>query len=317
MSYLAPIPEELQQVEYAQIYFHLQLTETFDLPRGGLLLLRRELLQALHTLEGWGGGSEVEQLQSLFRPPLPLDPVVRRLVQKPAPAFILKPDLQVTGLLPAKQRLVLPVLFIGRGVQALNPFVSLMQQLGQQGLFQGSGRFFLEAVETENASGVRSMLWSAGEIQPVSPPVSDLSWLLEQRTESVASLNIEIVSPLRLLKHSKPLFKAGLAELLPFILRRVSSLLACHAGVEVIDDPQRLLALAEQVTTKENRLRWQDWRRLQGEQRAQDLGGLHGHLQLEGEALAELFWLLQLGSLFNIGKSATYGAGQYRLRTYR
>ena len=61
MTYLAPLPSELQQVEYAQLYFHLQVKDTFDLPQLALLQLRRELLQALRTLEGWGSREEVEQ----------------------------------------------------------------------------------------------------------------------------------------------------------------------------------------------------------------------------------------------------------------
>ena len=102
----------------------------------------------------------------------------------------------------------------------------------------------------------------------------------------------------------------------PFVLRRVSSMLACHAEVEVISNPQRLLELAGEVSEIENSLHWQDWRQLKGEEWKQDLGGLNGRLLLSGRALAEIFWLLQLGSLFSIGKSATYGAGQYCLRTY-
>ena len=315
MPYLAPIPEELQQVEYAQIYVHLQVKETFDLPPGALLQLRRELLQALRTLQGWGAGGEVEQLKSLFQPALACDPVTRRQAQKPAPAFILKPDPQVSGMLLAKQRLIVPILFIGRGIQSINAFITLLQQLGQQGLFNGNGQFLVEAVETQDASGTRMMLWSDGEKESMSPPVSDLYWLLEQHTASAESVSLEIISPLRLLKQKKPLFKASFVDLFPFVLRRVSALLASHSGVEPINNPQRALRLAEEVQTIENSLQWQDWRQLQSELRTQELGGLLGKMRLQGEALAEILWVLQLGSLFNVGKSATYGAGQYRLRT--
>lgn len=316
MSYLSPLPSELQQVEYVQLYFHLQVKDTFDLPFLALLQLRRELLHAIRTLAVWGDGSDAEQLKQLFQPPLSSDPLIRRQAQKPAPAFILSPDPQIQGLLKAKQIIVLPVLFLGRGVQSIDAFVSLLQQLGQQGLYHGRGQFLLEGIESEDASGVRAMLWSQGQQSPLSPPVSDLHWLLERKLLAADRLVLEVVSPLRLLQQKKPLFEADFSDLFPFILRRTSAMLTCHAGVEVVKNPQHLLELSRQVIVTDNGLNWCDWRRLHGSEQGQDLGGLLGRIKLQGEGLTELGWLLQLGSLFNLGKGAPYGAGQYRLRTY-
>lgn len=315
MSYLVPLPSELKQVEYVQLYFHLQVKDTFDLPPLALLQLRRELLPALRTLEGWGGGDDVAQLKELFQPPLSQDPLVRRQAQKPAPAFVLAPDPQTDGLLKTKQKIVLPVFFLGRGVQTINAFVPLLQQLGQQGIYAGRGQFCLEGVESEDASGVRAMLWCDGKQAQLSPPVGDLHWLLERQRSDADQISLDVISPLRLLQNKKPLFKAKFDDLFPFVLRRVSSMLTSHAGVEVVNDPQQLHELASQVVVTENSLQWHDWRRLVGTDRGQDLGGLLGRMTLEGKALAELYWVLQLGSLFNVGKGAAYGAGQYHLRT--
>lgn len=315
MTYLAPVPSELQQVEYVQLYFHLQLKATFDLPALALLQLRRELLQALRTLGEWGQGEDAETLRQLFQPALSVDPLVRRQAQKPAPAFVLKPDVRVACVLNAQQRIILPVLFIGSGVLAVNAFISLLQQLGQQGLYHGGGQFCLEGVESEDASGVRAMLWSEGHGTPITPPISDLYWLLERKVIDADRLILDIISPLRLLRNKKPLFKATFTDLFPFVLRRVSSFLACHAGVEAVKNSQRMHDYARQIVMAENLLQWRDWRRLQGAETGQDLGGLLGQITLTGEGLAEINWLLQLGSLLNVGKGATYGAGQYRLRT--
>ncbi len=316
MPYLPPLPEELQQVEYVKLYFHLQVTDYFDLPQLGLLQLRRELFQALRTLEGWRTTEQTKALKRLLQPPLSDDPVLRRQTQKPAPAFILFPDPDLKGAIEPQQRIVLPALFIGRGVQNIDAFIALLQQLGQQGLYHGSGQFVLEGVESEDASGVRAMLWSEAMSASVSPPVSDLHWLLERQLSAADQFKIEVISPLRLLQKNKPLFKASFVELFPFVLRRVSSILSSHAEVEVIKNPKPLLALAQQVVVGENSMQWLDWRRLAGPGPGQDLGGLSGSLDVSGPALMELLGLLQLGSLFNAGKGATYGSGQYRLRTY-
>ena len=315
MTYLSPIPAELAQVEYVKIYFHLQARDRFDLPQQAWLQLRRELLKTVKTLEQWGENNDSMELKNLFHPRVSSDPQVRKLAQKPAPAFVLQPDLQTYGLIEAQQRLVLPVLFVGQGTQKVNLFVDLLAMLGQQGLYQGVGQFMLEAVEAEDASGVRAMLWSEGQREPVSPPVNDLNWLLEREGQDVERVTLEICSPLRLLRKKKPLFKAGFSDLFPFVMRRTSSMLASHACVEVINNPQRYQLLASQLVVEENTLRWQDWRSLDGAEQSQDIGGLLGNLTLAGAGLGELFWLLKLGSLLNVGKGAAYGAGQYRLRT--
>ncbi len=314
MGYYAPFPAELQQVEYVKLYFHLEISDYFDLPVLGLLQLRRELLQALKHLSAQDECDCVAELKPLLQPDLPADPVLLRQIQQPAPPLVLSPDISQHGLIEPKQRIILPILFLGSGIDAIDPFIFLLQRLGIQGLYHGSGRFVLEGVEAEDGSGVRSMLWSAGQ-QPnsLSPPICRLSWWLERQHFPGKSVQIEIITPLRLLHQGKPLFKAEFANLFPFLLRRVTALLAGHADTELSFDPGYMISISRQIELNENHLFWKDWRALKSERGAQNLGGLMGHFSVENDALTELLWILQLGSLFNFGKGSTYGAGQYRL----
>ena len=314
MGYQSPFPAELEQVEYVKLYFHLEINSYFELPFLGLLQLRRELLQALKTLSAQGEDDFVSQLKQLLQPDLPDNPVILRQIQKPAPAVILSPDISLQGPIEPQQRIVLPAVFIGSGINATDAFVALLQHLGTQGLYHGTGKFILEGVEAEDGSGMRSMLWFGGkQSAPLTPPVSNLSWWLERQTLLADSIQLELISPLRLLRQGKPLFKADFVDIFPYLLRRVTALLAGYAGIGLFDDPARLLALAEQVKARENQLYWKDWRTLKGERQNQNLGGLLGTLSVSGNELAELLWILQLGSLFNFGKGASYGAGQYCL----
>ncbi|MCK5914188.1 MAG: CRISPR system precrRNA processing endoribonuclease RAMP protein Cas6 [Desulfuromusa sp.] len=314
MGYRAPFPPELEQVEYVKLYFHLEICDSFDLPALALLQLRRELLQALKILSAQNSVDFVRSLDKLIKPDLPTDPVLLRQIQKPPPALVISADISQFGLIKPKQRIILPVLFVGSGIDAIDQFVSLLQQLGPLGLHRGSGQFVLEGVEAEDGSGVRSMLWFASQ-QPdeLIPPVSNLSWWLERQPCSNDPIKLEIISPLRLLQRGKPLFKAQFVDIFPYLLRRVTALLMGHAGIELFLDPARLISLSSQVKILENQFRWQDWRTLKRDQENQNLGGLMGYLTVSGEELAELIWILQLGSLLNFGKGATYGAGQYRV----
>ena len=314
MGYYAPFPAELQQVEYVKLYFHLEISAYFDLPVLGLLQLRRELLQAFKHLSAQGKSDCVTELKQLLQPDLPDDPVLLRQIQRPAPPLVISPDISQHGLIEPKQRIILPVLFVGSGINAIDPFIFLLQHLGTQGLHHGSGQFVLEGVEAEDGSGVKSMLWFAGQqTNSLSPPICRLSWWLERQHSSGKSVQLEIITPLRLLHQGKPLFKAEFANIFPFLLRRVTALLTGHADVELSLDPAYLISISRQIEGYENHLFWKDWRTLKSERGAQNLGGLMGHFSVENDALTGLLWILQLGSLFNSGKGSTYGAGQYRL----
>lgn len=314
MGYRAPFPAELTRVEYVKLYFHLEISGSFNLPVYGLLQLRREFLQALKTLPDPQRGKFSGQLKQLLQPDLSADPVLLRQIQKPPPALVISPDFSQHGSFEPPQRIVLPGHFIGSGINAIDPFICLLQHLGRQGLYHDTGQFVVEAVEAEDGSGLRSMLWFAGKsLTPLTPPVSHLSWWLERQPGVNDSIELEIVTPLRLLRQGKPLFKADFTDIFPYLLRRVTALLSSYSGFELIADPDRLISLAKRVKLLENHLVWNDWRTLKREHGGQNLGGLLGRLRIAGDELTELLWILQLGSLFNFGKGAAYGAGQYCL----
>ena len=314
MSVLFPLPAELQQVDYAQLYFHLEVDNYFDLPPLGLLQLRRELAQALKSLQPTLDPLLTLQLKELLHPSL-ADPLLRKQFKQPAPGFVLAPDPARQGLFQPKERIVLPVLLIGSVLTKFNLLVQLFDQLGRQGLYHGTGQFRLAALESEDATGQRSIFWRAGETwTALQFPVSDLRWWLEMQPQLALQAEIELITPMRLQSRGKPLFQVDFAIFFPFLLRRVTAMLACHAGVEPVVDPAGLIARAGQVKTIVNRLRWTDWRQLNGIERQQDLGGLLGSLQVAGPALPDLAWLLHLGRLLHLGKGAAYGTGRYLLR---
>ena len=313
MGYRAPYPAAVKRLEYVKIYFHCRMVAACDLPPLALLQLRRELLRAL---AGLCEQSEAfrSRLKELIQPGVSPDPLQRSRIQKPAPAMVVSPDLSFHGPIEPGRRLVLPVLLIGSGIMALEPLVRLIEELGRNGLYQGRCKFTLEALESEDNSGLRAMLTSAGGNQgALTPPINELGWWLERQAEVPDPVQIRFVSPLRLLRQGRPLFKADFGDIFPFILRRVSSLLAAHSGEDFSEDAAALIQQAAAIDTIENRLTWCDWRTLRGSRQAQPLGGLQGSLTLAGPGLSELAWVMRLGQLFNVGKGAPYGAGQYSL----
>jgi CRISPR/Cas system endoribonuclease Cas6 (RAMP superfamily) len=110
----------------------------------------------------------------------------------------------------------------------------------------------------------------------------------------------------------KPLRKPRFSQVFPFMLRRVTSMLFAHSGVELVDDPSNLLESVGRIEETETLLSWNDWRTIAG-QPGLVVGGFTGEMVLSGQAIEDIFWVLAAASLFGIGKGATYGAGRFRL----
>lgn len=314
MSDLFPVPPHLEQAEYALLIFQLEAREYFDLPPLGLLRLRREFQQAIRALRDAGEQQLGRELQQLLEPVVPVDPQLRKRVQRPAPPLVLRPDPGRSGLIEPGDWLELPVLFLGCGMASVEAFARLLQQVARQGLVNGGGVCELATVEAEDGSGRRTTLWNRGPLAgALTPVVNDLKWWLERQPLAWNPLRLEFVTPARFLRGGRPLFNAGFAELFPFILRRVTAMLAAHCRIEAVPDPAPLLQAAASVAERHNDLHWRDWRPLAAGRGGQDLGGLCGALELSGSGLGDLLWILQLGSLLQVGKGAPYGAGRYQL----
>jgi hypothetical protein len=240
--------------------------------------------------------------------------VALRRFQRPSPPFALLPHPDPERDFDGGDRLEITVSFWGRGVHLVGDFARVLQALGKIGFHRGQGTFELVAIEAEDSSGNRVTIWREQEgFHLLTPPINEVGWWLNRDGEPAAVM-LEFLTPARLLSQGRPLFKLDFRRLFPFILRRVTSMLYAHCGLEVVDDPGRLLAAADRVHEVQNVLYWQDWRTLEGGGMTQDLGGIIGSVRLEGETLQSVFGILRVGSLMNVGKGAAFGAGCFRLR---
>lgn len=307
---LNPLPSILHTCEFSRLHFYLEIQESVPAGEDVLLRLRRDLRQAGGEVLGRG-----ERFDRLFDPPVSTDPIARRRFQRPGPPFVISPPDKIPRQLEPGDVLRLSIVFWGKGRHGIADFIRVLQSFGASGLHRREGRFELLTVAGDDASGNIRPLWKAGE-DPVrfSAPVQDAHWWLETTLPASLPLRLEFITPARLIAEGRPLFHASFSRLFPFILRRVTSMLHAHCGVEVIDAPRDLIACAAQVDELENTLVWRDWRVLEGDEGKQELGGLVGVLLLDGDAVHEILWILGLGRMMNFGKGAAFASGHYRLK---
>lgn len=296
-------PGALKNGEFAVVRFELDLLDHRPVTLDQLLGLRGSLRRTAIDLLG-------ERALPLFDPPLSADPVAIRRYQKPAPGFVLKPEPGRLGILPPGESLRLDVLFLGSALPAVEDFFATLRLLGERGLAGGELPFEIAGISALGPDGCWQPLWHAGQRRHrVVPCLIGLDQWLERRWPA-PPCRLTFFTPLRLVADGRVLRRPRFAQLFPFLLRRVTSLLHAYCALEPVDDPGALLRLADTVEASWSETSWIDWREA-GTGMA--TGGLTGDLTVAGPAMEELLWIVVLASLFGVGKGAAYGAGQFRV----
>ncbi|MBN1142273.1 MAG: CRISPR system precrRNA processing endoribonuclease RAMP protein Cas6 [Deltaproteobacteria bacterium] len=299
----------LGNTEFSLVHFTLRMREKTLLTPQMLLGMRNGLKKAARRLDAETDQGRLE----LIDPAIPFDPWSSQVRKKPAPPFAFIPPGLVSRELGPEEPMALAFCFWGRGIQQLPLFAGILRELGRQGLEKGVARFDLTGIDAEDATGSSTVIWREKEdFEAMAPPIIPVEWWLENLSLSGPRLTLRFHTPARLISQNKPLFQPGFAEIFPFMLRRVTSILKhyCDFGQEV--DGRHLVELAAELTPVRHSLSWQDWKNVGG-QGPGAVGGVVGDLEVEGAGLRELLWIIALGSLLNIGKGAAFGAGNYTL----
>lgn len=312
-DFLIPVwPDALQHVDVVKVCFVLEFMSPCLLQPANFLEIGRILRSVGRQSLDAHDAVATQQWKLLFQPALSEDPVARRKFQKPSPAFVVTIPIIQKKRLQGGERLELEVLFVGTGIPLIYEFLRNLIELGHLGLSAGEGRFAVTRVRSRDPDGSESQAWRQHEpLKTLTCSVQPLTWLLQDE-RIMNDVTIRFITPTRLMVDGKPLRRPLFRHLFPFMLRRVTSMLYAHSGVEVLDDPTCLLAKSRELNVVETRLKWHDWRSLSG-QKGLVVGGFIGEMVLQGQALEEVYWVLAVASLFGLGKGATYGAGQFTL----
>ena len=298
--------QHLDQFEFCHLRLRLDLLSPLNLPAYATLRLRRDLRRAALQVLGEGPA-----FAALFDPPVAGDAVSARRYQRPGPAFVVEFSSHQPAALDAGDVLNLDLHLFGHGIRYAAEFLACLEALGRSGLWRDDGRFAIGAVEMIGPAGEMQQLQGSGPGIRSSLLILSARWFLDSLPVAPA-WRLVLATPARLLVAGRPLFRGDLQRIVPFILRRVTSMAHAHCGIDLVADPGLLLERGANLVVHQGRLAWQDWRSLEGDDRSVDLGGLTGTVTFSTTE-EDLLALLHLGSLLGIGKGAAYGAGHYAL----
>lgn len=247
----------------------------------------------------------------LYETPPPIDSSkMRRYTAVPHP-FVIEAPVGAEQI-AAGETLEFALILVGRANALLPLVVHTWMQAFSRGLGKSRSRATLEAVLAARGPDNADF--------PVYSPEQGLSLPVPQ-PQSIppapdGDFGISLVTPLRLQQDGRIIkpHELRFRPLFSTLLRRIAMLSYFHTDVPLEADFKMLVEAADAVEMIRADLRWQEWTRYSGRQKTtMQFSGIVGSFGLRGDLRP--FWpFLYLGQWLHVGKSATFGLGQYTIR---
>lgn len=237
-----------------------------------------------------------------------------RIAAPPHP-YVIEPPLATETRFRAGEKFDFSLLLFGSVNEALPYFIYAFETMGEMGFGRRVGGkragFRLERVQCGGGTvydGASRKLVLPQSLKKLSLPEAD-------GAESPGSVEVKLLTPLRLKSGNAFTAELPFHILVRAMLRRISSLFAVHGEGEPPLDYKGLVAAAHGVATVKSSLRWHDWERWSGRQEQTMLmGGLLGSISYEG-AIGPFLPLLELSRELHLGKQTAFGLGQIDFST--
>lgn len=228
----------------------------------------------------------------------------------PAP-MVLEPPRRMDRPLKAGDELHMQVVLVGRAIADVDHVAAAGERMGELGIGSRRSRLRLLHVDFVHVRGyVVACMPGASDcaVPPFEPTLASIVPAAGQ-TASDGRLTVQLVTPLRLKSRGRLRSDLSFGDLVDAALWRVGLLAQHHVDGTVDLDHDALRSHAQQCRVADKRLEWIDWATESRNQGRLQLGGLVGHLTVEGE-WHELLPLLRLAEQVHLGKNATYGLGK-------
>ena len=227
----------------------------------------------------------------------------------PAP-MVLEPPLRMDRPLSPGEELHMQLVLVGRAIADLGHVAAACERMGEMGLGNRRSRLGLLHVDFVHARGY-VVAYMPGASECAAPPFEPTlaSIAPAGQATSDGTLTVQLVTPLRLRSRGRLRSDLSLGDLVDAALWRVSLLAQHHMDGPAVLDHDALCSRAQQCRVVDKHLEWIDWATDSRSQGRLQLGGLVGHLAIEGQ-WQELLPLLRLAEQVHLGKNATYGLGK-------
>jgi len=229
--------------------------------------------------------------------------------------YVLTPPLDSRNRYLPGELLSFEIVLVGKSDAFLPHVIATFEAIGDRGFRRkGSpGRFRLMNVEALGDDGRSTLVYQDGDFFGAAEPVM-FTHLVDNSPAGCATVVLNFRTPLRIEEQGVTVRRPpDFAFIVNSLTRRASLLnyLHCNGPPPVEVD---LSNETEGVKIRSSALVWQELERFSTRQKMRlAQGGLMGSITYEGKALGKFVPLLRLGEYLHLGKSTTFGLGNYRL----
>lgn len=317
-----------QQISWAVFRFVLKVTEPLYLPpykgsalRGGFGNSFRKICCVMQQPDCRGCALNQSCAYSyIFETPHPANlPIDHQAANLPHPFVIEPPEIEKQEF-AAGETLKFGLVLVGKGIPYFPYFVLAFDQLGRMGLGRARGRYRLaEVLSFNDLQRQEPVPVYNGGTQVITGNFK--IWQLNDLHALAAKMNppelqIEFVTPTRILQQNKLINTLPFDLLIRTLLRR-SSLLAQIHGQSGWELPfQEIIDQAARVPVAACRFHWLDWERYSNrQQQRMNFGGFVGSVTYS-DGFGPFLPLILLGQFLHVGKNTTFGLGKYLVREH-
>lgn len=189
------------------------------------------------------------------------------------------------------------VIFIDRGAEYIGYFLLALKLAGNDGLFKERIKYEITSL---SCKGINRDL----EFDFSSLPLNTYEYENTGQSEN-KRLNIKFITPFRYKRDGRYVSDINMEDIIISIKRRLNILSYFYGSGEKID-------VADTIGNFEydKHLKWHENSRYSGRQgTVMKLGGIWGNMKVSGTFSAGQLSLLKAASIFNIGKSVSFGLG--------
>jgi len=247
---------------------------------------------------------------------------------KDAPSpYVLRPPEGGKRSFGVGERFSFEVVLVGKAIGFLPYFAVALQQLEESGLGRKRGRVRVTRIEDPLLTSPRlgeglsrdaqgdGILFDEGEPEVIHSHAGWAAgeWISAQPVPEEVTVHFSTLT--RLKSEGKMQTEPAFHVLYRALLRRVSALCSAHTDVPWETEFAHLAELARGVEVENSMMQaGSRHRRSDRQERRVEMRGTQGIMVYRGD-LAPFWPLLQLGQVLHVGKSCTFGLGQYRLLT--
>ena len=287
------------EISYCPLRVSLNALERAELPPYLGSTLRGALGQALLQ-------TDKEACAFLYRNSEKEDMDAGKVVAKPY--MIIPPEIQrPQTVIEQGEKLNFELLLFGSAEESVSAVVSALEQLYRFGL--GARRYRFDLSEIINSQTQR-IIWRKGKYFKEDVTAAEIQG---EELQNVTGVVIKICTPLRI-RHGGRLVKKILFQtLIRNITNRIMELTERYGGWIDQEEADRLLVLAEKVSTVHEEIKVERMERYSNRTNGKmDFSGLIGTIEYEGDLTPFVPWMYAAQKL-HIGRNTTFGMGKIQV----